>query len=397
MKEFLSKGRGILLMLLLILLVFAVNSFSSVDIEKTAIIIALGIDYEEDEYIVTGQLSLPASSGGSEAPQQAPTMLSGRGPSPSAAYRQIATLTGWLPTLSFCTVIVIGNEVLERPVMEVLDFALRVKQLNDSALMCAFDGTARDFFNMKTPLDQISAFSLLKIFAKENSQSAEVSVISLKNFAMNYYRQSNGNFLPYITAIPDDNRENTTAQENQKSEIVNFAADRIVVFDRDEKTDIFQQDLSKPFVLLTRPIQSGTLNLSGVQTDRFFAENLEVNLESAPAKISTEIEDGRVKCKIDYSVNIRILHLEADGKQIQDLLDAQIPQEIKDAVRDSLEEGFSAFADRIKELNCDILLLEENIYKSHPKQYREFLAENGQYQVLPNTDFEINVNVQARD
>ena len=397
MKEFLSKGRGILLMLLLILLVFAVNSFSSVDIEKTAIIIALGIDYEEDEYIVTGQLSLPASSGGSEAPQQAPTMLSGRGPSPSAAYRQIATLTGWLPTLSFCTVIVIGNEVLERPVMEVLDFALRVKQLNDSALMCAFDGTARDFFNMKTPLDQISAFSLLKIFAKENSQSAEVSVISLKNFAMNYYRQSNGNFLPYITAIPDDNRENTTAQENQKSEIVNFAADRIVVFDRDEKTDIFQQELSKPFVLLTRPIQSGTLNLSGVQTDRFIADNLEINLESAPAKISTEIEDGRVKCKIDYSVNIRILHLEADGKQIQDLLDAQIPQEIKDAVRVSLEEGFSAFADRIKELNCDILLLEENIYKSHPKQYREFLAENGQYQVLPNTDFEINVNVQARD
>ena len=397
MKEFLSKGRGILLMLLLILLVFAVNSFSSVDIEKTAIIIALGIDYEEDEYIVTGQLSLPASSGGSEAPQQAPTMLSGRGPSPSAAYRQIATLTGWLPTLSFCTVIVIGNEVLERPVMEVLDFALRVKQLNDSALMCAFDGTARDFFNMKTPLDQISAFSLLKIFAKENSQSAEVSVISLKNFAMNYYRQSNGNFLPYITAIPDDNRENTTAQENQKSEIVNFAADRIVVFDRDEKTDIFQQELSKPFVLLTRPIQSGTLNLSGIQTDRFVADNLEINLESAPAKISTEIEDGRVKCKIDYSVNIRILHLEADGKQIQDLLDAQIPQEIKDAVRVSLEEGFSAFADRIKELNCDILLLEENIYKSHPKKYREFLAENGQYQVLPNTDFEINVNVQARD
>lgn len=397
MKEFLSKGRGILLMLLLILLVFAVNSFSSVDIEKTAIIIALGIDYEEDEYIVTGQLSLPASSGGSEAPQQAPTMLSGRGPSPSAAYRQIATLTGWLPTLSFCTVIVIGNEVLERPVMEVLDFALRVKQLNDSALMCAFDGTARDFFNMKTPLDQISAFSLLKIFAKENSQSAEVSVISLKNFAMNYYRQSNGNFLPYITAIPDDNRENTTAQENQKSEIVNFAADRIVVFDRDEKTDIFQQDLSKPFVLLTRPIQSGTLNLSGVQTDRFIADNLEINLESVPAKISTEIEDGRIKCKIDYSVNIRILHLEADGKQIQDLLDAQIPQEIKDAVRVSLEEGFSAFADRIKELNCDILLLEENIYKSHPKKYREFLAENGQYQVLPNTDFEINVNVQARD
>ena len=397
MKEFLSKGRGILLMLLLILLVFAVNSFSSVDIEKTAIIIALGIDYEEDEYIVTGQLSLPASSGGSEAPQQAPTMLSGRGPSPSAAYRQIATLTGWLPTLSFCTVIVIGNEVLERPVMEVLDFALRVKQLNDSALMCAFDGTARDFFNMKTPLDQISAFSLLKIFAKENSQSAEVSVISLKNFAMNYYRQSNGNFLPYITAIPDDNRENTTAQENQKSEIVNFAADRIVVFDRDEKTDIFQQELSKPFVLLTRPIQSGTLNLSGVQTDRFIADNLEINLESVPAKISTEIEDGRVKCKIDYSVNIRILHLEADGKQIQDLLDAQIPQEIKDAVRVSLEEGFSAFADRIKELNCDILLLEENIYKSHPKKYREFLAENGQYQVLPNTDFEINVNVQARD
>ena len=397
MKKFLSKGRGILLTLLVILLVFAVNSFSSVDIEKTAIIIALGIDYEEDEYIVTGQLSLPASSGGSEAPQQSPTMISGRGPSPAAAYNDIATLTGWLPTLSFCTVIVLGNEVLERPLMDVLDFSLRVKQLNDSALMCAFDGTARDFFNLKTPLDQIAAFSLLKIFAKENTQSAEVSVNSLKNFAMNFYRQGNGNTLPYITAIPDDNPENNASEENRKSEIVDFAANRLVVFEQDKMTDILDPELSKAFVLLTRPVQKGTVNLSGVETDRYVAKNLEVNIESKPAKIGVEIDGDKIKCKVEYSTKIRILHLEATDKNVKNLVDAHIPQEIKDAVEEKLKGQFTAFTDRIKELDCDILQLEENVYKTHPKQYRKFLDEYGQHKILSNTEFEIKVNVDARD
>lgn len=397
MKKFLSKGRGILLTLLVILLVFAINSFSSVDIEKTAIIIALGIDYEEDEYIVTGQLSLPASSGGSEAPQQSPTMISGRGPSPAAAYNDIATLTGWLPTLSFCTVIVLGNEVLERPLMDVLDFSLRVKQLNDSALMCAFDGTARDFFNLKTPLDQISAFSLLKIFAKENTQSSDVSVNSLKNFAMNFYRQGNGNFLPYITAIPDDNPENKTSEENAKSEIVDFAANHLVVFEQDKMVDILDPELSKAFVLLTRPVQKGTVNLSGVETDRYVAKNLEVNIESKPAKIGVEIEEDKIKCKVEYSTKIRILHLEATDKNVKNLVDAHIPQEIKDAVKEKLQSQFSAFTERIKELNCDILQLEENVYKTHPKQYRKFLNTYGPHNILSNAEFEIKVEVDARD
>lgn len=397
MKKFLSKGRGILLTLLVILLVFAINSFSSVDIEKTAIIIALGIDYEEDEYIVTGQLSLPASSGGSEAPQQSPTMISGRGPSPAAAYNDIATLTGWLPTLSFCTVIVLGNEVLERPLMDVLDFSLRVKQLNDSALMCAFDGTARDFFNLKTPLDQISAFSLLKIFAKENTQSSDVSVNSLKNFAMNFYRQGNGNFLPYITAIPDDNPENKTSEENAKSEIVDFAADRLIVFEQDKMVDILDPELSKAFVLLTRPVQKGTVNLSGVETDRYVAKNLEVNIESKPAKIGVEIEEDKIKCKVEYSTKIRILHLEATDKNVKNLVDAHIPQEIKDAVKEKLQSQFATFTERIKELNCDILQLEENVYKTHPKQYRKFLDTYGPHNILSNAEFEIKVEVDARD
>ena len=397
MKKFLSKGRGILLTLLVILLVFAINSFSSVDIEKTAIIIALGIDYEEDEYIVTGQLSLPASSGGSEAPQQSPTMISGRGPSPAAAYNDIATLTGWLPTLSFCTVIVLGNEVLERPLMDVLDFSLRVKQLNDSALMCAFDGTARDFFNLKTPLDQISAFSLLKIFAKENTQSSDVSVNSLKNFAMNFYRQGNGNFLPYITAIPDDNPENKTSEENAKSEIVDFAANHLVVFEQDKMVDILDPELSKAFVLLTRPVQKGTVNLSGVETDRYVAKNLEVNIESKPAKIGVEIEEDKIKCKVEYSTKIRILHLEATDKNVKNLVDAHIPQEIKDAVKEKLQSQFATFTERIKELNCDILQLEENVYKTHPKQYRKFLNTYGPHNILSNAEFEIKVEVDARD
>ena len=397
MKKLLSKGRGVLFLLLVVLFVFTLNSFSSLDIEKTAIIIALGIDREQEDYVVTCQLALPSPDGGGDAPQQTPNMISGKGPTPAAAYNEIATLTGWMPTLSFCTVIVLGNEIIERPLMDVLDFSLRVKQLNDACLLCAFDGNARDFFNVKTPLDQISAFSILKVFAKENTQSSDVSVQSLKDFAMNYYRQGNGNFMPYVTALPDQNPENKAGSQNSKSEIMDFAANRIVTFNQDEKKEIFSPELSKSFVLLTRTVKSGSVNLQNVETAQYTAKNLEVNLESSPAKISVKPEKDELVCTLSFEAKIRILHLETDNRNIQNLVDAKIPCEIKSKLKETLLADFTALCDRMKELNCDLLQIEESFYKSHPKEYRKYLAENGQHNVLSHTRFEIKVDVKAKD
>ena len=397
MKKFLSKGRGVLLILLLVICVFSINSFSSIDLEKTAIIISLGIDYADDEYVVTGQLALPASSGGTEAPSQSPTMITGKGPTPAAAFHNIASLTGWLPTLSFCTVVILGEETTQKPLMDVMDFVLRVKQLNDSSLFCATRGTAADFFNQKTPLDQISSFSLLKILSKENTQSSDVSVMSLKNFIQNYYRQGNGNFLPLVRSIPDENEENRTEEPNKDSRLSDLAVDEMIVFNQDRRIEILDKSYVKPFVLLTKPVNTGTVNLTDVETSNYKAKNLEVQLQSKPAKLNLKIVDGRVACEVSYEASIQVLHLESDNHSAENLVDGHVPDEIKDALKEKLIGEFQVLLDKLTQLNCDLLQLEEKLYKFHPKDYRAYKEAYGQNHVADRTDYTVKVKIDAKD
>ena len=398
MKKFLAKGRGILLVLFLIICVFSVNNFSSIDLEKTAIIIALGIDCDEEgTYTVTGQLAMPSSSGGTEAPAQEPTMVSGSGPSPAAAYQDISVLTGWTPTLSFCTTIVLGQTVLDNPLVDVMNFALRVKQLNDSALLCTVEGTAKDFFNQKTPLDHITAFSLLKIFSKQNVKSPEISVMSVKDFIQNFSSQSNGNFLPLVTSVPDENSANKTSQESEKSDLANLDVSQIVVFDRDKKLEVLDLNYVRPFVVLTRPIQNGTVNLSSLETELYHAKNLEVKINSKPAKIRLDFQNGTPRCKIDYRATVMILHLESDAKAAKDLIDGRIPEEVKEALAEKVHSDIERLLAKLQEINCDLLQLEEKMYKFHPKEFRKFRETHGENALLPMTEFEINVKIGAKN
>ena len=51
--------RYYLLILLVLAVSFFTNDFGLVDIQKTALVIAVGIDREEDEFVVTTQIALP--------------------------------------------------------------------------------------------------------------------------------------------------------------------------------------------------------------------------------------------------------------------------------------------------------------------------------------------------
>ena len=47
----------------LLFFLFVSNDFGLIDIQKTAIVIAVGLDREEDEFIITSQIALPKSAG----------------------------------------------------------------------------------------------------------------------------------------------------------------------------------------------------------------------------------------------------------------------------------------------------------------------------------------------
>ena len=133
MKKFL-RSKFLPIAIAFTLILFLTNNFGLIDIEKTAIVIALGIDKRERGYEVTAQIAVPQST---DSAPNADAMVKGKGVTIADALDDIGVTTGWYPLLSFCNLIVISDELLKQDVMIFIDYFNRTDKIPDSSLLVA--------------------------------------------------------------------------------------------------------------------------------------------------------------------------------------------------------------------------------------------------------------------
>lgn len=95
--------------IVILLGLFFTNDFGLVDIRKSSIIVAVGIDKENDEVQVTAQLAVPQPSENGDSVQY--TQVQGSGYTIADALNEINAKTGFYPQLLFCKLVLIGEEI----------------------------------------------------------------------------------------------------------------------------------------------------------------------------------------------------------------------------------------------------------------------------------------------
>ena len=171
--------------------------FAIIAVVIAAIVVALGIDaaQEGEGYDVTAQIAVPASTGTSSAGNVTVKGV----PTVGEAVAELNHETGWYPTLVHCRLILLGEEVANEDVFNVLDYFLRNDAVEDSCLVAACKGTARETFQAQSPIGDISASAITKVLSSEAQATGIVTVTILKNFAVGYYSESESGFLPRIS------------------------------------------------------------------------------------------------------------------------------------------------------------------------------------------------------
>ncbi|MDE7306651.1 MAG: hypothetical protein K2N33_04610, partial [Clostridia bacterium] len=102
---------------------FFTNDFGLVDIHKTSIIVAVGIDLNEDEVQVTAQLAVPQPSQNGDAVQY--VEVQGSGITIADALNEINAKTGFYPKLLFCKLILVGESCQKENIFKVLRWCSR--------------------------------------------------------------------------------------------------------------------------------------------------------------------------------------------------------------------------------------------------------------------------------
>ena len=182
-----------------LLLLFLTNNFGLIDIQKTAIVTAIGIDAGEGgTFAVTAQIAIPDAGGANAASNVTVPAAETVG----EAIAELNRKTGWFPTLVHCSLILLGERAAEEDVFGALDYFLRSEYVEDSCLVALCADTAAAALGAGSPIGELASAAIAKVLSAEAQKTGLVSVTNLRDFAKGYFAEGQSGFLPTLRAQP---------------------------------------------------------------------------------------------------------------------------------------------------------------------------------------------------
>ena len=208
--------RYYLLLIFFMAFLFFSNDFGLIDVQKTAIVMAVGIDREEDEFILTSQIAIPKSSQQGKATEV--VQIVSRGKTIADAFEEINAKTGWYPKLVFCNLIILGEKTVQQNVFDCLDYFLRDEYLSDNCLVATCDNLAKDLLNIHALVDPSGSMAMQKVLSSHAERVGAVLPVNLRDFAIGYFSESRCGFLPILKTQPQQEKIGNEKQaENNAS------------------------------------------------------------------------------------------------------------------------------------------------------------------------------------
>ena len=390
--------RYYLVILLVLAFSFFTNDFGLIDIQKTALVISVGIDREAEEFVVTTQIALPKPD---EQGEQSTEIVS-KGKTVADAFEKINAKTGWYPKLVFCQLIVLGESAVQENTFASLGFFLRNEYISDSCLLATCEGTAKELLNAKNPVETLSGLAIAKVLSSHAEEVGTVLPSTLREFAKSYYAEEKSGYMPIIKQEKPQEEKDETEQKNQKSSrqvrdeqdfsVISTTSkgsstdgsqgkngqsgeSKEAVFSASEtalfKNGVFAGKLTKDETLTLAFVKS-KLRLAVYLVEENGEEHtLSVRRNSPKTKLSIKEKDSP---KLEISVEITAGALDNNKADSLETLEKfpQVPNKILRAAEEKLKGDIIQLFEKTKTLNCDVFECVETLKR---KEYREYYEQ----------------------
>lgn len=389
MKTF--KIRVALILGALLAIFYFSSDFALIDIEKTAIIVAIGIDEgENSRYKITAQIAIPQATDTAAANDDA--VVTADGNTVMEGIQNIGAKTGWHPKLSFCSLVLIGRKVAENGVKDVIDYFIVSEKVQNSAIVAMADDKAGEILISKTPLDSISSFAVSKIVLKSRWMTNTVPNANLRKIALSEYSPSKSSFMPVIKPI----KENTKSKEGGSSSITAstksgdsegsgggggessggssggkdvpdkvYDASTLAVFSDFKLKGELDEELTQIFNMLMGPLGESYITLENGDEKTLLAlsngtRSVKVNLKNKPT----------IEIKLSFKVEVS----DSSKGYALDKLNRRsvVDEDTITKVADKLNVLLLKLVDKVKESGADALLIRDKIYKYSNSRFEEF-------------------------
>ncbi len=369
-----------LILLAVVTFAFFSNDFGLVDIQKTAIILAAGIDKTEAGYSLTAQIAVPKgtdrTTGGTSSVE-----IEAEGQTVSDCISLIFSKTGWVPKLVFCDLIVLGEEAAKEDVVASLNYFLRNDYMPDSCLLAVCEGKAGELISSKSAIDDASSLAIEKLFSDAAVRSGKVVTNTLKDFAIDYYGVSKSSYLPFVRMTDQAGSQGGSSSGSSgggssggsggsesggpsggagDSEKI-YSAEETAIFKNGAMVGLLPREQTLAFSLLQGNMFTGTVN----SEEGGKPVTLTVMKNEGSVSLKT---DGAPRAELSLEVTVRLC-CRGTTAAMQDISSDSVTPEIISNTADRLDGYIRDLWQTAKDCGCDIFKLGRMLYRSSLKEY----------------------------
>lgn len=362
-----------MLAILVLFTFFFTNDFGLIDVEKTSIITAIAIDYQDDKYLVTAQIAVPEATDTNTENQKA--QLTGVGFTVGEALKDLGDVSGWFPKLAFCNLILLGKGVTEDNVIKVLDYFAKTLRVQDSAQVALAEQSASELLSKATPLDNISAFAIQKIMLKNTGFDRDVAECDVKTFCAGYYSISKSSFMPLIKVLPADvsqSNQTTNSQvkggQSEKTQGKNlFDARSTALFLGGRLVGSLDKDLTVVLNAVSEKLNGTTIPVNDVD-----GVNYLLAVQTSKRKVKLVATENQLVLNVNINLFVKIADLTSTNSELCLSQNSKIPKKVLYTAEEKLCNDISMLLDVSKQSGCDLFKIKEKLYRFNHKQYSRY-------------------------
>ncbi|WP_226670789.1 Ger(x)C family spore germination protein [Metabacillus litoralis] len=379
-----SKIVFIILFISLIAFFVIGHTVESQLINKLAIVSAIGVDMDEDQYVVSVQVISPSSDQKGASEELGAVVHKEKGRTITEAFRKLNTSISRTLFFDDTDILIIQDQLLEtKGITDITDYLIINPIVSSNIeILVSKDVTANTILRTVTPVQKVSAIRIKEI-VENNELNAGTSFkmypSNVQNDLLNNIKQTS---LPYITIQGDIEKGLKKENIEEYSPSTIFKLSGMAVFKEDKLIDFLDDKESMIYSMFQKKINRTLLTVTCPnEEDKFVG----LNVTDLDSKITFE-ESTKPSFTVDVSVEGEIRESQCSKsvgypnlEKIQKHYEAEMKKEIEQLITKS------------KELNSDFIGFGKSIYLSKPKKWNE-LAKNWDQKYKDST-VKVNVDV----
>lgn len=426
------------LIFLALLGLFFTNDFGLVDIHKTAIITAVGIDIEGEEVQVTAEIAVPQPSQSGENIKY--TLVQGSGITIADGLNEINAKTGFYPKLQFCKMILIGEDCKDKELFGLLACFYRKNFSELTALVAMCQGKASDMLALKSETSDMTSEAIRKVLSDEIEKSANANSASLRDIAMSGYSKSASAYMPYIEAFEQGTSQNGGNGDNVGGEggnqgssggggsgsesgsggssggggesggsggegggesggsggssgggsgggsvkSMDFTARKTAVFSEGMFKGILDEQQSFALALIENDIRLAVLPCDADEV------HYTIGLKNIDCGVKLKVENGAPSLTVKFEAKAQINGAKKKLDPHNILHDDVVPENVLKGAEEALKGRFDDLIETCRTENCDLLGIRELLYKYNYKYFDAFKDD-----ILTRMDIKYEIKVDS--